>query len=103
MANWNSRSPFAVGVLTIAELTDRRSLRRTQGDGGMNNEDFQALARQGALDALKALAAVAVDPTAAASDREHARSMVELRLEQASNDIPPDLRREIEKVLHSHR
>jgi hypothetical protein len=29
--------------------------------------------------------------------------MVELRLEQASNDIPPDLRREIESVLHKHR
>ena len=69
----------------------------------MNNEDFQALARQGALDALKALAAIAVDPAAVASDREHARSMVELRLEQASNDIPPDLRREIESVLHKHR
>jgi hypothetical protein len=55
----------------------------------MNNEDFQVLARQGALNALKALAAIAVDPTAVASDREHARSMVELRLEQASNDIPP--------------
>jgi hypothetical protein len=76
----------------------------TQSDGGMNNEDFQALARQGALDALKALAAIAVDPTAVAGDREHARSMVELRLEQASNDIPPDLRREIENVLHKqHR
>jgi hypothetical protein len=29
--------------------------------------------------------------------------MVELRLEQASNDIPPDLRREIEIVLHKNR
>ena len=67
----------------------------------MNNEDFQALARRGALDALKALAAIAVDPTAVASDREHARSMVELRLEQAS--IPPDLRREIENVLDGPR
>ena len=57
----------------------------------MNNEDFQALARQGALDALKVLAAIAVDPNVVASDREHARSMVELRLEQASNDIPPDV------------
>ena len=57
----------------------------------MNNEDFQALARQGALDALKALAAIAVDPNVVASDREYARSMVELRLEQASNDIPPDV------------
>jgi hypothetical protein len=28
-----------------------------------------------------------------ASDRAHARSMVELRLEQASNDIPPILKR----------
>jgi hypothetical protein len=35
----------------------------------MNNEDFQALARRGAIDALKALAAIAVDPTAVASDR----------------------------------
>jgi hypothetical protein len=69
----------------------------------MNNEDFQALARQGAIDALKALAAIAVDPSAVASDREHARSMVELRLDQASNDIPPDLRREIENVLHKRR
>jgi hypothetical protein len=69
----------------------------------MNNEDFQTLARQGALDALKALAAIAVDPTAAASDREHARRMVELRLDQASNDIPPDFRREIENVLHKNR
>jgi hypothetical protein len=69
----------------------------------MNNEDFQALARRGAIDALKALAAIAVDPTAVASDREHARSMVELRLEQASNDIPLDLRREIENVLHERR
>jgi hypothetical protein len=69
----------------------------------MNNEDFQALARQGALDALKALAAIAVDPTAVASDREHARSMVKLRLEQANNDIPADLRREIENMLHTHR
>jgi ATP dependent DNA ligase domain len=69
----------------------------------MNNEDFQALARQGAIDALKALAAIAVDPNAVASDREHARSMVELRLDQASNDIPPDLRREIENVLHKRR
>jgi hypothetical protein len=68
----------------------------------MNNEDFRALARQGALDALKALAAIAVDPNAVASDREHARRMVELRLEQASNDIPPDLRREIENVLHTN-
>ena len=65
----------------------------------MNNEDFQTLARQGALDALKALAAIAVDPTAAASDREHARRMVELRLDQASNDIPPDFRREIENAI----
>jgi hypothetical protein len=69
----------------------------------MNNEDFQALARQGAIDALKALAAIAVDPSAVASDREHARSMVELRLDQASNDIPPDLRREIENMLHKRR
>jgi hypothetical protein len=69
----------------------------------MNNEDLQALARRGAIDALKALAAIAVDPTVVASDREHARSMVELRLEQASNDIPPDLRREIENVLHKRR
>jgi hypothetical protein len=67
----------------------------------MKNEDFRALARQGALDALNALAAIAVDPTAVASDREHARSMVELRLEQASNDIPADLRREIENLLHN--
>jgi hypothetical protein len=69
----------------------------------MNNEDFQALARRGAIDALKAPAAIAVDPTAVASDREHARSMVELRLEQASDDISPDLRREIENVLHERR
>ena len=68
----------------------------------MNNEDFQALARQGAIDALKA-SAIAVDPNAVAGDREHARSMVELRLEQASNDISPDLRREIENVLHERR
>ena len=75
----------------------------TQRDGLiMNSEDFQALARRGAIDALKALAAIAVDPTAVASDRKHARSMVELRL-QASNDIPPDLRREIENVLHKRR
>jgi DNA-directed RNA polymerase specialized sigma24 family protein len=82
----------------------RGRYRRHQREGLiMNNEDFQALARQGALDALQALAAIAVDPTTVASDREHARSMVELRLEQASNDIPPDLRREIENVLHKHR
>jgi hypothetical protein len=68
----------------------------------MNNEDFQALARRGAIDALKAVAAIAVEPTAVASDREHARSMVELMLE-ASNDISADLRREIENVLHEHR
>jgi hypothetical protein len=47
----------------------------------MNSEDFQALARRGAIDALKAVAAIAVEPTAVASDREHARSMVELMLE----------------------
>jgi hypothetical protein len=64
----------------------------------MNNEDFEALARQGAIDALKALAAIAVDPNAGASDRAHARSMVEMRLEQAN--ISPDLRREIENILH---
>ena len=68
----------------------------------MNNEDFQALARRGAIDARKAVAAIAVDPTAVASDREHARSMVELMLE-ASNDISPDLRREIEDALHQNR
>jgi hypothetical protein len=67
----------------------------------MNSEDFQALARRGAIDALKALAAIAVDPTAVASDREHARSMVELRLEQASNDIPLDLRRERKRVART--
>jgi hypothetical protein len=33
----------------------------------MNNEDFQALARRDAIDALKALAAIAVDPTAVSS------------------------------------
>jgi hypothetical protein len=55
----------------------------------MNDEDFQALARRDAIDALKALAAIAANPTAVVSDREHARSMVELTLEQVSNDIPP--------------
>jgi hypothetical protein len=76
----------------------------TQRDGvTMNNEDFRSLAGQHALDALKALAALAVDPAAAARDREHARRMVELRLDQASNDISPDLRREIENMLHGHR
>jgi hypothetical protein len=68
----------------------------------MNNEDFHSLARRHALDALKSLAALAVDPAAKAKDREHARTMVELRL-QAGNDISPDLRREIENVLHGHR
>jgi hypothetical protein len=63
----------------------------------------QKPAGRGAIDALKALAAIAVDPTAVASDREHARSMVELRLEEASNDISPDLRREIENALHERR
>jgi hypothetical protein len=29
--------------------------------------------------------------------------MVELRLEEASNDISPDLRREIENALHERR
>jgi hypothetical protein len=69
----------------------------------MNNDDFRSLARRHALDALKALAAIAVDPSAAARDREHARRTVELRLDQAGNDISPDLRREIENVLHGHR
>jgi hypothetical protein len=55
----------------------------------MNNEDFRSLAGRHALDALKALATLAVDPAAAARDREHARRMVELRLDQASNDISP--------------
>jgi hypothetical protein len=32
---------------------------------------------------------------------ESTRDMVELRLEQASNDIPADLRREIENLLHN--
>ena len=36
----------------------------------MNSEDFEALARRGAIDALKALAAIAFDPTAVASDRK---------------------------------
>jgi hypothetical protein len=69
----------------------------------MNNEDFQSLAGRHALDALKALAAIAVDPAAPAKDREYARRMVELRLDPASNDISPDLRREIENMLHGHR
>jgi hypothetical protein len=47
---------------------------RTQRDGvTMNNDDFRSLAGRHALDALKALAALAVDPAAAARDREHAR------------------------------
>jgi hypothetical protein len=80
---------------------DRAALR---GDiVTMDNEAFRSLAGRHALDALKALAALAVDPAAPAKDREHARSMVELRLEQASNDISPDLRREIENMLHGHR
>jgi hypothetical protein len=80
---------------------DRAALR---GDiVTMDNEAFRSLAGRHALDALKALAALAVDPAAPAKDREHARRMVELRLEQASNDISPDLRREIENMLHGHR
>src|SRR6202042_2965263 len=46
----------------------------------MDNEPFRSLAGRHALDALKALAALAVDPAAPAKDREHARRMVELRL-----------------------
>jgi hypothetical protein len=102
MARW----PLGIrrgGLHNAVELRTDGRFGGTPNDGVMNNEDFQALARQGALDALKALAAIAVDPTAVASDREHAQRMVELRLEQASNDIPVDLRREIENVLHKNR
>jgi hypothetical protein len=76
--------------------------QHTEGQRTTKNEDFQSLARRHALDALKSLAAIAVDPAAKAKDREHARTMVDLRL-HAGNDISPDLRREIENVLHGHR
>jgi len=77
--------------------------RHSEDGVTMNNEDLRSLAGRHALGALKALAAIAVDPAAAARDREHARRMVELRLDQAGNDISPDLRREIENMLHGHR
>jgi hypothetical protein len=68
----------------------------------MRKEAFRSLAGRHALNGLKALAALAVDPAAPAKDREHARRMVELRLEEASNDISPDLRREVENMMHGH-
>jgi hypothetical protein len=63
----------------------------------MKDDEFRALARRHALDALQMLAAVAVDQTASPSDREHARRTLELRLEQAGDDVPSDFRRNLEK------
>lgn len=65
----------------------------------MEDDQFRALARRHALEALKMLAAVAVDQTASPSDRIHARKTLELMLEEAGNDVPSDLRRDLEKTL----
>jgi hypothetical protein len=67
--------------------------------GTMKDDEFRALARRHALDALKMLAAVAVDQTASPSDREHARRTLEMRLEQGGDDVPSDLRHNLEKTL----
>ena len=57
----------------------------------MENNKFRALARWHALEALKMLAAIAVDHSASPSDRKHARNTLELMLEEAGDDIPSDL------------
>jgi hypothetical protein len=66
----------------------------------MDEEEFRALARQHTPSALKILASLAVDPNGSPQLREEARSMLELRLKQSGIDISPDLRRELEDILH---
>jgi hypothetical protein len=67
----------------------------------MEDEKFRALARWHALDALKMLVTITVDQSASPSDRGHARNMLELMLEEAGDDIPSDLRRDLEKTLRT--
>ena len=78
----------------------------------MDKDEMAALARQHGPAALKALAEVAANPTAAPAARKRARLQLEARLVQlksvaADSTLSPDLRRDAEDMLrkfgpHAH-